>query len=389
LALFFVIAPYYLTKLAEKIQLKNLLSDVVVCFLVGILLGNTRGYWMPDTTTQETANVLAKVFSAASVLVAIPMLLMVSDIRAFVRYASKLILSFVLCIVAALLAVVITSVIYKELPHIGAAAGMMTGVYIGGTPNMVGVSYAVNAPHHLFLILTTTDLFVCGLYFLFLTSVAKAFFGLFLPKFKTKLVVAKDTNQKAMVEEAPFPPQPFNIQTVMPLIKALGWAGGCIALSVGVGFLIPNAAGELNEMLLMIVLTTLSIACSFLPQVQSLRGVYNFAQYLLLIFAVAVGFMADFSTLADQGLSYLTYNAIIIIGMLVLHLLFSMLFRIDTDTFIITSTACIFGPPFIGQICSVIKNKELLPAGMALGVLGLIIGNYLGIVVYSLVEQLL
>jgi uncharacterized membrane protein len=396
LACFFILAPHYLRKLGDKIQLTNILSDVVICFIVGVLLGNTQQWWMPNLAQQQAAFSIAETATAVSVLFAIPMLLMISDIRSSVRYAPKFLLSFVLCILAVLLATILAIYLFPDLPNLGQTAGCLVGVYVGGTPNMVAISYALNAPHELFVILNSTDLFCTGILFLFLTSIAKRFYSLFLP---TTIKTEQTKEDQALEEildplpkqsnttpdETMFPPNSFTKEQLFPILKAIALAILCILFSVGIAFIFPGSNGGLNEMLLMISLSTTSILFSFSSKVQSFKGVYEFAQYLLLIFAIAVGFMANFSALAAAAPTYLAFNALLVISLLVLHLIFAMIFKIDTDTFIITATACIFGPPFIGQVCSAIKNKEMLAPGMALGVLGLIIGTYLGIFVASVI----
>jgi uncharacterized membrane protein len=398
LVFFFILAPYYLRKLGDKIQLTNILSDVVICFIVGVILGNTQEWWMPNVANQQAAFSIAKTATSVSVLFAIPMLLMISDIRSSVRYAPKFLLSFFLCMIAVLLATLISIYLFPDLSNLGQTAGALVGVYVGGTPNMVAINYAINAPHELFVILNSTDLFCSGIFFLFLTSIAKRFYGLFLPTFvpteigqqqvlpssEDLLDAALITSNNLLNETKP-PSNLFTKKQLFPIIKATSLAILCILFSVGLAFIFPGADGNLNEMLLMISLSTTSILLSFSPKVQSLKGVYDFAQYLLLIFAIAVGFMANFSALAAAAPTYLAFNAVLIISLLVLHLVFAMIFKIDTDTFIVTATACIFGPPFIGQVCSAIKNKEMLAPGMALGVLGLIIGTYLGIFVASVI----
>lgn len=397
LALFFIIAPHYLRKLGDKIQLTTILSDVVICFIIGVILGNTQQWWMPNIMHQKAAFSLAETATAISVLFAIPMLLMTSDIKRSVRYAPKFLLSFVLCIIAVLIATLLAIYYFPDLPNLGQTAGCLVGVYVGGTPNMVAISYALNAPGELFVILNSTDLFCSGIFFLFLTSIAKRFYGLFLPSFVATEQKTPDLLEDLLdtdslpsslnnqVKESKFPPDSFNKEQLFPILKAVTLSILCILFSVGAALFFPSADGNLNEMLLMIALSTTSILFSFSPKVQSLKGVYEFAQYLLLIFAIAVGFMANFSALAAAAPTYLAFNALLVISLLVLHLIFAMIFKIDTDTFIVTATACIFGPPFIGQVCSAIKNKEMLAPGMALGVLGLIIGTYLGIFVAAAV----
>ena len=39
------------------------------------------------------------------------------------------------------------------------------------------------------------------------------------------------------------------------------------------------------------------------------------------------------------------------------------------------------GPPFVVQMASSIKNQELLPVAISLSILGLALGNYIGIFV--------
>lgn len=394
LIIFFIIAPYYLRKVGHKIQLTNVLSDVVICFIVGVILGNTQQWWLPSLDNQKLTFSIAETATAISVLFAIPMLLMTSDIRNSIRYAPKFLISFGLCIISVLLATVLCVYLFPDLPNLGQTAGCMVGVYVGGTPNMVAISYALDAPHELFVVLNSTDVFCSGIFFLFLTSIAKRFYNLFLPSsVSTNQSLRSDDlldndNLPVNVEvnETKFTSNSLNKGQLFPILKALGLAVFCIGFSVLMAFWFPGADGNLNEMLLMIVLSTISILLSFSPKVQSLEGVYDFAQYLLLIFALAVGYMANFSTLAVAAPTYLTFNAVLVLSLLVLHLIFAMLFKIDTDTFIVTATACIFGPPFIGQVCSAIKNKDMLAPGMALGVLGLIIGTYLGVFVASWID---
>ena len=47
----------------------------------------------------------------------------------------------------------------------------------------------------------------------------------------------------------------------------------------------------------------------------------------------------------------------------------------------IAGTAAIYGPVFIGQIASTIDNRSLVFPGIALGLLGIAMGNYVGIFV--------
>ena len=99
----------------------------------------------------------------------------------------------------------------------------------------------------------------------------------------------------------------------------------------------------------------------------------------MLVFCVAIGMLADFSKLVEEGGMILVFTACVMFSAILLHYFLAALLRIDRDTVMITSTAAIMGPVFVGQIASVIQNKQLVFSGMASGLMGYAIGNYLGI----------
>ena len=73
-------------------------------------------------------------------------------------------------------------------------------------------------------------------------------------------------------------------------------------------------------------------------------------------------------------------------GAILLHFFLAAIFRIDRDTVIITSTAAIYGPAFIGPVANAIKNKEMIVPGITMGLLGYAIGNYIGIGIAMLLK---
>ena len=62
------------------------------------------------------------------------------------------------------------------------------------------------------------------------------------------------------------------------------------------------------------------------------------------------------------------------------------IFKINTDEFIMTSTALSNSPPFVPVIAAALKNKEVMIPGMIVGVIGYAIGNYLGVAIAYLLR---
>lgn len=378
----FCVLPYYLAKASRKLKVDKLLSDVVICFLFGILLGNTKQYWLPEPSLYQPMFVVAENASTISVLLGVPMLLFIADMTEWMKYTGKLLISFLICIVCVIGSALLMAYLFPDIEGVAKVAGMLTGTYIGGTPNMVAISQALEAPTELFILVNSSDIFCSGLYFLFITSFAQRIFGLVLPQFKS-LKTAEEVEELSIYDQS-FPPEKLNKETIDPLIIATGVSIAVIGLSVGLGMLFQDSAGKMNQVVVLLGLTSISVGFSFIKKIRNLKGVYEFAQYLLLIFGVAAGFMADFGQVIAKGGDILLFTACFVACLVLAHFLLAAVFRIDVDTFIVTAAACIYGPPFIGQTCAALKNREILAAGMALATIGLAMGNYMGVFVASL-----
>lgn len=368
----------------QRMGSNKFLSDVVVCFIAGALLSNTKIWWLHADWQTPVDKIVEKALPA-SILLAIPMLLMVSRLGSTLRAYRSLLLSFFLALISAIAAAFLTILVSPPIDQVAETAGCLVGVYTGGTPNMAAISYALQLPPKLFVLLNTTDVCISGIYFLLLTSVVKPILLRWLPAYQAIPELEVPEDDFSAPKETSSSLLGFYKDSWSSILKSLGLTICCIAIAAGLGLLFPTATGDLNELVVMVVLTSLSIASSFLPMSKKLVGVQEIAEYLLLIFVFGIGYLANLAELSGVGWEYLSFNAWLVVFTLLLHFLLGKWFKIDADTLIISSTACVFGPPFMGQVCSAIKNKQLLAAGMALGVLGLILGTYLGLLTTWLV----
>jgi hypothetical protein len=83
--------------------------------------------------------------------------------------------------------------------------------------------------------------------------------------------------------------------------------------------------------------------------------------------------------LARTAPALVLWVGVVIFGSMTLHLLLAALFRIDTDTVIITSVAAICSPPFVPLVAGALHNREIIVGGLTSGIIGYALGNYLGI----------
>jgi uncharacterized membrane protein len=71
----------------------------------------------------------------------------------------------------------------------------------------------------------------------------------------------------------------------------------------------------------------------------------------------------------------------VIFTSLALHVALCRLTDIDRDTTVITSTAALFGPAFIGPVSVRLGNRGVFVSGLMSGLVGYAVGNYLGLFV--------
>ncbi|WIG98538.1 DUF819 family protein [Myxococcus sp. SDU36] len=340
-------------------------GPVVACYAAGILLANVPGLGL-------TAGVSLSV-SEAAVPLAIPLLLFTTDVPRWMRLARTTLLSFVLaCVSAMVSAVVVGSAVASRSDEWWKMAGMLTGVYTGGTANMNAVGLALGVREETFVLFNTADIVLGAVYLLFLMTVAQRLALLFLPRFQNP---SSWEDAAERVEGASLRPTWAQVRGgVLSLLLAVAVVG--LAAGVSLGLL-----GRLDAMVVLLLITTLALAASFRSAIRTLPGSYALGDYALLVFCVAVGTLADASRLREAGLFVFAFCAAVMVLAVVLHFGLAALFRIDADTVLITSTATIFGPAFIGPVARALRNRELMVSGVTTGIMGFALGTYLGLAV--------
>jgi len=372
--LFLLAFPLAILYLAARNRIARAIGPVIICYLMGLLIGNLPG--MPLLTgVSQTA-------TEATIPMAICLLLFSTDFVKWLKHAKTSVCSFLLGVVGVVVSsVVVSGWLFPGLEEVWKMAGMAVGVYTGGTPNMSAIGQSLEVDEEVFVLLNASDLLVSGIYLLFLLSIAQRALLLFLPAFRAKGEAEPETTA------APPPSQP------RPFAQRLAGFGIALALSLlivgasaGLSLL---ASGEMKARLVLLTLTALGIAASFHPRIRGLPGTYALGEYFLLVFCVAIGTLSNFAELLSSSPTIFTYTACVITGAILLHYLLAALFRIDADTVLITSTAGIFGPAFVPPVAAALRNKAMIVSGLTTGLVGYAIANFAGLAVAYFVKHYL
>jgi uncharacterized membrane protein len=309
---------------------------------------------------------------------AFPLLLFSLNIRRWIRFAKQGFISMILALISVVAIVASGFFIFKNVvPDSWKVAGMLVGVYTGGTPNLVSLKVALGVDPNLFVMTSTYDMIVGAITIIFFITIGPKLFRAILPPFKHD---GESGITDKMLEEA----ESFEDYTgmlrkdrILPLLKALGLAILIFIASFGISLLLP----KVSQMVVVILsITTLGVLASLINWINKIEKTFQLGMYFVLVFSFTVASMADLGVIFSIGfLGLFAYISYAYFGSLALHLILSKIFKVNADDFLITTTAFVFSPPFVPVVAGALKNKDVIMTGITVGIIGYIIGNYLGV----------
>jgi uncharacterized membrane protein len=204
----------------------------------------------------------------------------------------------------------------------------------------------------------------------------------FLPKYRF-LNPAKEHSGSAEKEE------PFmglhKKHHFLPLLKVFGVSLVIFGIGGGITLLLPESSQTAAAIL---IITSLGIAASLIPFVNKTEKSFELGMYLILIFCLVIASMADISKMSFTSLSIASYVAFVVFGSMLVQAGLSWLFKVDADTYLITSTAFISNAGVVPIVAGALKNREIMLSGITVGIIGIAIGNYFGVLMAWILERM-
>ena len=413
LAVFFLIAPAIVLVLCRKVAWIGKLGPVLVLYILGVIVGNIGNIFgcpMPEQTAA-----MQKLLSSATVPFAIPLMLLgcsfsKGDLR---RYSMVLLTG----LAAVIIAILSGFFIFRHPIDSGAMSvdgaakigGLLTGSYTGGTINMAALKTMLGVSDSTYVLLNSYDMMVGFVYLIFLMTVGIKLFRRLLDR-KSKMivdnVVSKISQTRKSVSDFVIRLLPEKYQEKFrkkePEKEASPYSGlgtkkGLCILGIlvlislticGISFLITRLFPKVPMMTLFILcLTTFGIGASFIPKIKNLPYSYDVGMYAIYVFSIVVASMADVKNLdIAGGAGALGYLVFVVFISLALQALLSKIFHLDADTTVIGSVALLCSPPFVPMISAAMLNKRALAAGLTIGIVGYVVGTYLGFGIFRLLS---
>ena len=354
--------------LSKRYKIAAFLSPIVMCFACGILITNLKLIDIDASGVQMIRD--------PAILLSLPLLLFSSDLRSWINNSRHLIYGYLVAVMVTILAVAFSAICFQHIiEEIWTPSGMMAGIHTGGTPNLFAVAMATDAAEDIITLTHSAQVMWGAIHLLFLLTVGHLLYEFFLGKGARSPISLQGGSYVR-----------HDLINPAHLIYSLALASLLIALSIaGSRFFLDST----NESIIIVTITSLAILCSMNSSVRNWQGSFEAGDYLLLVFGVAVGMMSDLRRVISEGGSYLGFVGLIFLMTVLFMLIFSRLFHLKKDTAVIATTAAIYGPVFIPQIAQVLRNRSIIPGGIAISLIGLALGNYLGLLMAAILKSLL
>lgn len=369
LVILYLVIPVLLLVLQKRLAIINKLGAVTIAYIIGVILGNSG--------LLPTENTVAQEVMGPAVILSIPLLLFATDLKVFRTAGRNMLVAFGCCILAVTVATSSAALVFgSTFDEVWTYSAMAFGVYTGGTINLSAIGMALDVPNEAIIMLSAADLAWGGLLLLLILTVAKPFLSRFFKH-----------SEKPAPGDAPPEDSGFNEEFELKG-SAIGLAIAILvaACAAGISFLIT---GHLSELLMYVGVTALGLACSAVKSIHRLKGTYAMGNFLLIVFCLAIGSLARIDSLIEAGIPVMLLIGYVLLITISLQVLLSRWLKVDVDSVIITSTAGLYGPPFIAPVARSIQADRLIPVGITLSLIGFAVGNYGGLLMGHVLKMLL
>lgn len=408
LILFYFLIPVLLIYLTHISKTVNKIGAVVLAYGIGLLIGNVGlfprassaytsllagkpalpnadmlQYLSAGTVTQSDIYLnqiksVQDLIMSLAIPIALPLLLFSLDLRRWLKLAKEALLSLILGVSSLLIVLVAGFFLFKDyITESWKVSGMLCGVYTGGTPNLAAIGTALEVSPNAFILTNTYDMVLGSFCLIFLMTGAQRVFNLILPHFNES---HEQIKLKQIVRESEGVDNYLGMLTrkgIWQLSKALGLSVLILGVSFAISLLVPKSS---QTMVIILSITTFGLALGLIKSISSIEKTFQLGMYFIIVFSLVIASMADLRSMFQIDFLHLfLYVAFAVFGSIIVHVFLSYLFRVDSDTTIITITALTFSPPFVPVVSAALKNKEIIITGITSGIMGYAFGNYLGV----------
>lgn len=298
---------------------------------------------------------------------AIALFLIRADIFKIVTEGGRVLIAFLAGMVGTVLGAFIAGILLDIGPNEAALVAVFGATYTGGSLNFVAVAEAIGFDDRTQLAAALAIDNILGVGFIVALNLA-AGWTWFHRKFAWRAAsLTQAGGDQQSVEELPL--------SLSGLFLGLAVA----ALSVAVSETISGWIGFPQYSLLVLTLLMTLIATVGRRFLSSVSGEDIVAMIFMYLFFAIIGIGADISGMLAASPALFALVIIIFAFHLIFLLAAGKVFKLNYGELIIASLACIGGPPIAAAIAVLLRWRALIIPGILTGILGYILGNFIGL----------
>lgn len=371
----YVLAPLLIIEGFKRWTIVQKIGTVVLAYAVGIIASLCGVFHFQDPEVAVSFSKMQSMMMNVVVPLAIPLMLFNCDFKLWTKALPKTAWALVGGMLAVLVSVVSGYFIFRNhIPDPAKVSGMMTGIYTGGTMNFNALGASLGVDKSVMAIVLAFEMVITTPYIFFLLGGGYKIFRKLLP---FKDITHKGRTDEENVETADVE----NYQGMLEkknfwgILKGLGLSVLFLAIGAGLALLIT---GTLNELVVILTITTLAIIASFFKKVRELPKTFELGMFFILVFSVIVASMFDINSVNGASLYIGGFVLWIMVMSMLLHLIFCRIAKVSGDLFCVSQVGLLCSPPFVPPIVGAMKNKKVLISGIVVGLVGYAAGTYLG-----------
>lgn len=363
--------------LTWRFSLLRKVGEIILAYVAGCAAG------LSGLIPAEAHGVMTSVASAAIPL-AIPLMLLSSDVRAWARLAPQFAKSALCGVAGCIAAVTLGFVLFGDGDAENAkVGGMLTGLYTGGTANQASLKVALGISDETYLLSHSYSIVVSAVYLLIVIVFGQRLLGKVLPRFAGSKDAAEDGRGTedhggelfwGIFRRDNLP----DLGKGMALTVGIVAAGGAAAYGVSAIVKACGSTADVTQAVFILAISLFAVIAACSERVRRIRRTYETGSFFILIFSVAVSAQVSTSMFADVSPRFFAFITVATLGALAIHIVLNAIFRIDTDTTLVTSIALLCSPPFVPVMAGALDNKAVVGPGIAVGLLGYATGTYIG-----------
>lgn len=370
----YIIFPFIIIMLFSRYKWAKAAGTVILAYAVGII---PALFGLTHFDEGSVGLSIQKNIMNIAVPIAIPLMLFNCNFKLWTKSLPKTAAALGGGLAAVLIAIVSGFFLFRNsgINDIANVSAMMTGIYTGGTMNFNALGAALHVDSTTIATVLAFEMIVTFPLIMFIVGGGYRLFRKLLP-FKDEASVV-ETDDSGSLEHG--------VEQYGDLLRGRVFLRSLVGLAISIGFLAIGAGlsllitGKLNELVIILTITTLSIIASFSPKIRNIPKTFELGMFFILVFSVVVASQFDLNSLDSGSLNIGLFLLYIIVVATLLHLLFCRLFKVSGDLYGVALVALLCSPPFVPPVVGAMGNKKVLISGIVIGLIGYAIGTYLGV----------